>query len=47
MKKRGLASPDLADALALTFASPVHKKTELEKMQGDGAVAKTEYDLFG
>ena len=23
MKKRGLASPDLADALALTFANPV------------------------
>ena len=23
MKKRGLASPDLADALALTFAYPV------------------------
>ena len=24
MKKRGLASPDLGDALALTFAQPVH-----------------------
>ena len=24
MKKRGLASPDLGDALALTFAHPVH-----------------------
>ena len=26
MRKRGLKSPDLADALALTFASPVHPK---------------------
>lgn len=28
MKKRGLASPDTADALALTFAEPVAQKTE-------------------
>jgi hypothetical protein len=27
MKRRGLASPDLADALALTFAYPVHRHT--------------------
>ena len=26
MRKRGLASPDLADALALTFAMPVYPK---------------------
>jgi hypothetical protein len=26
MKKRGLSSPDLADALALTYALPVHPK---------------------
>ncbi|MCD8349614.1 MAG: hypothetical protein LUC93_03285 [Planctomycetaceae bacterium] len=28
MRKRGLASPDLGDALALTFARPVHKRQE-------------------
>ncbi len=28
MKKRGLASPDIADALALTFAFPVVRKTK-------------------
>jgi hypothetical protein len=28
MKKRGIRSPDLADALALTFAYPVREKTE-------------------
>jgi hypothetical protein len=28
MKRRGLPSPDLADALALTFAAPVSKKGE-------------------
>ena len=47
MKKRGLASPDLGDALALTFAAPVRPR--------DGAVAaggghmqfaRTKYDLF-
>jgi hypothetical protein len=27
MKRRGLASPDLADALALTFAWPVQRRT--------------------
>lgn len=32
MKKRGLASPDCADALALTFAQPVHVMTELERV---------------
>lgn len=31
MKKRGLASPDLADALALTFAMPVHPKIGLRR----------------
>lgn len=35
IKKRlqGGASPDLADALALTFAMPVHRPTELERAQ--------------
>ena len=43
MKKRGLASPDCADALALTFAFPVAAR-------GPGSRAVevvTEYDLFG
>jgi len=26
MKRRGLASPDIADALALTFTRPVHPR---------------------
>lgn len=30
MKKRGLASPDLADSLALTFALPINKKNSVE-----------------
>ena len=28
MKKRGLASPDCGDSLALTFAAPVRPKTD-------------------
>jgi phage terminase large subunit len=31
MKKRGLASPDHADAVALTFAQPVIKETAYPK----------------
>lgn len=47
LKKRGIASPDLADALALTFASPVYQPTEAEQMfRGDTSKAETEYDLF-
>ena len=34
IKKRGLPSPDLADALGLTFAHPVAKKTPLEMLGG-------------
>ena len=30
IKKRGLPSPDLGDALALTFAQPIAKKTEID-----------------
>lgn len=50
MKARGLASPDSADALALTFAAQVEKKTGkfdtagFEKGQGERAI--TEYNLF-
>lgn len=32
IKKRGLPSPDLADALALTFAHPVAKRTMLDEL---------------
>ena len=34
MKKRGLASPDLGDALALTFAFPVVSQSERERHGG-------------
>lgn len=50
MKKRGLMSPDLADALALTFAAPVQKLTEYQKVEnrfnGNANKVQTEYDLF-
>jgi hypothetical protein len=47
MKKRDLASPDLGDALALTFAKEVSRKTLLEELsQGDVNMCQTEYDLF-
>jgi len=36
MKKRGLASPDIADALALTFARPVFPRA-FERLDGHGA----------
>jgi len=35
IKKRGLPSPDLADALALTFAHPVSKKTLAQRFGGN------------
>lgn len=55
MKKRGLPSPNRADALALSFAFPVRKKNPLVKIDGKyvevpGAgtrrVANTQYDRF-
>lgn len=36
MKKRGLPSPDVAESLALTFASPVVKRSEIEVYSGSG-----------
>ena len=42
MKSRGLSSPDIADALALTFASPVFKFDNLPGA-GDNSVT-SEYD---
>lgn len=36
MKKRGLKSPDIADALAITFYSPVRKKSRTRVAKGAG-----------
>jgi hypothetical protein len=44
MKKRGLASPDIADALALTFSRPVHPRM-YDDWLGTGSVI-SEYDPF-
>lgn len=58
MKKRGLASPDIGDALALTFAYPVAPNANAggaHRLQGSGGVitgaggvrmAQTDYDPF-
>jgi hypothetical protein len=43
MKERGLASPDCADALALTFAQPVARPVPGAHQE----MAVTEYDPFG
>jgi hypothetical protein len=43
MKKRGLKSPNHADALAISFAWPVSKK---RARGAKAAVCETEYDLF-
>ena len=43
MKKRGLASPDIADALALTFARPVFPRAYDDWMNTGGNVI-SEYD---
>ena len=44
MKKRGMASPDLADALALTYVMPVHPNRP--GFQGKGFERGGEYDPF-
>ncbi|MFH1090477.1 MAG: hypothetical protein V1742_02800 [Pseudomonadota bacterium] len=41
IKKKGLASPDSADALALTFALPVG-----DHQRVDAAITSADYDLF-
>lgn len=48
MKKRGLASPDSGDALALTFALPVGPRTEpkYRGMPNEGSY-ETDYDPYG
>lgn len=45
IKKRGLPSPDLGDALALTFAHPVHKRTLLEQY-GGGHARRKDYNPY-
>ena len=50
MKKRGLASPDDGDSLALTFSEPVARlDSNLMRTRNrlNGAVAQSEYDIFG
>lgn len=46
IKKRGLPSPDLADALALTFAYPVAKKTLIEQYGGGSRQRREEYNPY-
>lgn len=46
IKKRGLPSPDLADALALTFAQPVRAKSLAEKMGGVPPDKNGKYDPY-
>lgn len=45
MKKRGLASPDLADGLCLTFAAPVAKKSVYHN-SGTPNRVQTDYDVL-
>ncbi len=45
IKKRGLPSPDLGDALALTFAFPVRAKSEAERL-GVKRASSRDYDPF-
>lgn len=47
MKKRGIASPDKADALALTFAAPVQKKPFALPGAAGGSKAFTDYNPYG
>jgi len=48
MKKRGLASPDWADALALTFAYPVaRQETGHARFAGGRGLVPSEFDPFG
>jgi hypothetical protein len=48
MKKRGMSSPDNADALALTFAEPVARlDSGMRYARSRSRHAITEYDTFG
>jgi hypothetical protein len=47
MKRRGLASPDDADALALTFARKVRRKDRAAALRRRSKVASgIDYDVF-
>lgn len=47
MKKRGLASPNRADSLALTFAMPIRAKGQRDGMgQRKPEMANVDYDIF-
>ena len=46
MKRRGLASPDLADALALTFAWPVLSRDDAGGEGPRRPLVEIEYDPF-
>jgi len=46
MKARGLHSPDLADALALTFASSIQKPDPIHELSRSSDMCKTEYDVL-
>jgi hypothetical protein len=45
MQRRGVASPDIADALALTFARPVHPRS-YDDWMGTGGNVVSEYNPF-
>lgn len=46
IKARGLASPDEAEALCLTFAAPVYKAEGVERYSSEPKRCETEYELF-
>jgi hypothetical protein len=46
MKKRGLASPDDADALCLTFAYPVGPSDHSYQFMPSGSMHQFEYDAY-
>ena len=46
MKKLGLISPDLGDALALTFAAPIVKKKAIDKYKDGTNRVQTQYNVF-
>ncbi len=46
MKKRGLSSPDRADALVLTFAHPVAQRMQGGSREGTNGKTVTEYDPY-
>jgi len=47
MKARGLQSPDLADALALTFAVPIRSRQSAAARERRAAFAKADYNVLG